>query len=76
MLNLMMETVAEFEESIEGSDATTRSSTVTISPGFRGGWNIGSTQLIIGAAVPVTNDSGRSRAAVLGYFSYELPFSQ
>lgn len=76
MLNLMMETVAEFEESIEGSDATTRSSTVTISPGFRGGWNIGSKQLIIGAAVPVTIDSGRGRAAVLGYFSYELPFSQ
>lgn len=76
MLNLMMEAVAEFDEAIQGSAATTRTTAVTISPGFRGGWNIGSTQVIIGAAIPVTRDSGRSSAAVLGYFSYELPFRQ
>ena len=75
MLNLMIETVAEFEEAIDGS-ATTRTTTVTFSPGLRGGWNIGNKQVIVGAAVPVTLDSGRSSAAILGYFSYELPFSQ
>ena len=75
MLNMMIETVAEFEEAIDGS-ATSRNTTVTFSPGLRGGWNIGSTQVIVGAAVPVTLDSGQRNAAILGYFSYELPFRQ
>jgi hypothetical protein len=62
MLNLLLEGVVEFEES------------VTLSPGFRRGWNFGDRQLVIGAAVPITRAEGRSTAALLTYFSYELPF--
>ena len=62
MLNLMMEAVAAVDESL------------TLSPGFRRGWNFGERQLVIGAALPVTREDGRWTAALLTYFSYELPF--
>jgi len=62
MLNLMIEGVVEFEES------------ATLSPGFRRGWNIGEHQIVVGAAVPVTRENGMVTAAILTYFSYELPF--
>lgn len=62
MFNLMLEGVAQLGES------------VTVSPGFRRGWNVGDHQLVIGAAVPITRADGRSTAALLTYFSYELPF--
>lgn len=62
MFNLMLEGVVEIDES------------ATISPGFRRGWNIGDTQLVLGAAVPLTRAGGSTTAALLTYFSYELPF--
>jgi hypothetical protein len=62
MVNLMLESVVEFGES------------VTVSPGVRGGWTLGERQLVVGAAVPFTRADGRSTAAILAYFSYELPF--
>jgi hypothetical protein len=62
MLNLMLEGVVNVDES------------VTVSPGFRRGWNFGEKQLVIGAAIPITRADGRSTAALLTYFSYELPF--
>ena len=62
MFNLMLEGVVAFDES------------VTVSPGFRRGWNFGDRQLVIGVAVPITRADGRSTAALLTYFSYELPF--
>jgi hypothetical protein len=62
MLNLMVEAVVEFDQS------------ATLSPGFRRGWNIGDHQIVVGAAVPVTRENGMVTAAILAYFSYELPF--
>jgi hypothetical protein len=62
MLNLMLEGVVNVDES------------VTVSPGFRRGWNLGERQLVIGLALPITRTEGRSTAALLTYFSYELPF--
>ena len=62
MFHLMIESVAEIGES------------VTVSPGFRGGWNVGESQIVVGAGLPVTRADGRTRAALLAYFSYELPF--
>lgn len=62
MLNLMIEAVVELTES------------VTVSPGLRRGWNLGDHQLVIGAAVPFTREAGATTAALLAYFSYELPF--
>ncbi len=62
LLNLMLEAVVAVNES------------TTLSPGLRRGWNFGEKQLVIGFAVPVTRAEGRSTAALLTYFSYELPF--
>jgi hypothetical protein len=62
MVNLMLEAVLEFDEAL------------TLSPGVRRGWNFGEHQLVLGAAVPVIRAGGRTTAAILTYFSYELPF--
>jgi hypothetical protein len=72
MLHLMLETVASFEES-PGATGTVRDTIFTVSPGFRGGWNIGDRQVVVGLAVPVSWSDGRETGAFL-YFSYELPF--
>jgi hypothetical protein len=61
-LNLMLEGTVAFDELL------------TVSPGFRRGWNFGDHQLVIGVAVPITWADGGSTAALLTYFSYELPF--
>jgi hypothetical protein len=62
MFNLLFEGLVNVDQS------------VTVSPGFRRGWNFGEKQLVIGAAIPITRADGRSTAALLTYFSYELPF--
>jgi hypothetical protein len=62
MFNLMLEAVAEINDSF------------TVAPGFRRGWDIGDRQLVAGAAVPFTRSGGKTTAALLTYFSYELPF--
>lgn len=62
MFNLMLESVVSIGES------------TTVSPGFRRAWNVGERQIVIGAAVPFTRSEGNGTAALLTYFSYELPF--
>ena len=62
MLNLMLEAIVELDES------------ATVAPGLRRGWNVGDHQIVIGAAVPFTRMGGATTAALLTYFSYELPF--
>lgn len=62
MLNVMLEAVVAVNES------------VTLSPGVRHAWNIGTHQLVAGAAVPITRTDGRSTTAFFTYLSYELPF--
>jgi hypothetical protein len=74
MLNLMLETAVEFEEAPAGLVRTSRHRAVTVSPGCRGGWNIGDGQVIVGAAVPVSWSGGETAVAALTYLSYELPF--
>jgi hypothetical protein len=64
MVHLMLEGVALVGDSF------------TVSPGIRGGWNVGDAQIVVGAAVPITRASGDSTAALLTYFSYEFPFSK
>jgi hypothetical protein len=81
MLNLMLETVvAGLAAEVPASDpaappASHRTVATTVSPGVRGGWNIGDDkQIIIGAAVPITWAGGDASHAVFLYFSYEGPF--
>ena len=73
MFNLMLETVAGFQESVEEL-APVRTRSMTISPGFRRGWNTGARQIVVGAALPITRESDATTAALLLYASYELPF--
>jgi hypothetical protein len=79
MFNLMIESVLEFEDAVRLVRSTlvrSREAVVTVSPGFRGGWNVGDHQIIVGGAVPVIAVEGERTAAFLGYFSYELPFTE
>lgn len=62
MLNLMLEALVDTDQS------------ATVSPGFRCGWNFGDHQLVVGAAIPFIYERGDTTAALLTYFSYELPF--
>ena len=78
MVNLMLESVLSFDERVADAPLRgERSRTFTLSPGVRGGWNLDpNTQIIIGAAIPVSWNSGKASAGVFGYFSYELPFKR
>jgi len=71
----MLESVVEWEQSLEGQ-ATRRGEIWTLSPGFQTGWNVGDTQTIVGAAVPVAVSNGDATVGVFGYLSYELPFTR
>ena len=73
MLHLMLENVLAFEHSFDGISSS-RDTLYTLSPGFRGGWNVGDAQLIPGAALPITWGGGGTDVGLFLYFSYELPF--
>ena len=75
MLNLMLESVVSFDQSpVQGG--TTRATTYTLSPGFRGGWNMGDAQLVTGFALPISWTERRHDTGVFLYLSYELPFKK
>jgi DtxR family Mn-dependent transcriptional regulator len=75
MLHLMLESVVNFDE-YPTLDGTGRETLFTLSPGARGGWNIGDQQLILGVAVPVTWGAGEIDSGAFFYLSYELPFKR
>jgi hypothetical protein len=70
----MIETTMEFEPSVDADARVTHERVLTISPGFRRGWDVGDAQVVVGAAVPFTRQGGETTRALLTYFSYELPF--
>lgn len=76
MFNVMLESVLEFEQLGNPDGSKDRETVFTLSPGVRGGWNVGDQQVILGAAVPVTWVASDSSAGVLLYLSYELPFTR
>jgi DtxR family Mn-dependent transcriptional regulator len=73
MFNLMMESLVEFEQQLSDT-VNERRTVITLSPGFRTGWNLGDTQVIVGLAAPVAVAESRASGGVFTYFSYELPF--
>ena len=75
MFNLMLESVLRSTEFTDDS-GTSREGAFTLSPGARGGWNIGDHQLILGFAVPVTWVADETDRAAFFYVSYELPFKR
>ena len=48
-------------KSSSATSAPTRETLFTLSPGARGGWNLGDHQLILGLAIPITWGGGRDR---------------
>jgi len=73
MFHLMLEQVLLVDALYDGVDRF-RTTSYTLSPGVRGGWNLGKAQLVGGVAVPITWENGGSDTGVFLYFSYELPF--
>jgi hypothetical protein len=74
MFNLMLESLLVWQDAVIGPDATERRAIGVLSPGVRGGWNLGATQVILGFAVPVTWFDDVTDAGVFTYFSYETTF--
>jgi DtxR family Mn-dependent transcriptional regulator len=75
MFNLMLESVLAFEE-LADEGLSVRGTVCTISPGARGGWNLGDRQLVLGAAMPIIWVDGDRELGLLLYISYELPFKK
>jgi hypothetical protein len=73
MLNLMVEAVVLWDETLDFAGSSDRERIATVSPGFRYAWNIGDTQVVVGVAAPIDFGS-ETVASALTYFSYELPF--
>ncbi len=76
MFNLMLESVLLFNELSRDGRHHGRETSFTLSPGARGGWNIGDQQLVLGAAMPVTWALGSAETGFFLYLSYELPFKK
>lgn len=77
MLHLMLESVLNFDAGDTPLGQIERTRAVTLSPGVRGGWTLAEdTQLILGAAIPITRVSGEASVGVFGYLSYELPYKK
>lgn len=74
MLNLMLESVVTRQAGMTGPAHVDHTTVTILSPGFRGGWNIGEAQIIVGAALPITFSAGANDVGVFTYFSYEAPF--
>jgi DtxR family transcriptional regulator, Mn-dependent transcriptional regulator len=74
MLHIMLESLATFDQTLE-VNGTSRQGTFTLSPGVRGGWDIGEKQLVLGLALPITWTTGTD-AGLFVYTSYELPFKK
>lgn len=73
--NLMLESVASWDEEVNDRGATERSFSAIVSPGFRYAFNHpGDAQTVIGIAAPIGLTSAAPDFAVFLYFSFEHPF--
>ena len=73
MFNLMFESVVDWAEGVVDGQ-TSRRTTVTLVPGFRTGWDVGESQIIVGLGLPLVIRGDADSAGIFLYFSYELPF--
>ena len=75
MFHAMLESVLAYED-LPSTVGTGHERLFTLSPGARGGWDLGDQQLILGVAMPVTWAAGHRETAAFFYVSYELPFKK
>jgi DtxR family transcriptional regulator, Mn-dependent transcriptional regulator len=73
MVNLMLESVFTWQDDVVAPGRSEREFSSLLSPGVRGGWNLGDKQIIVGAALPIVwaNDTD---VGLFTYFSFEGPF--
>jgi hypothetical protein len=76
MVNVLLESVAEWEPRLDADGIMRHEAALTLSPGVRVGKNIGRTQTVLGVAMPVTVDGSATTFGVFGYVSYERPFTR
>jgi len=75
--NVMVETVFNSSESVEGSKMTGRTNSILVSPGVRWAYNLkNGTQIVPGIAVPVGVGPSHGEYGLVVYFSVEHPFAQ
>ena len=72
--NFMLETLGEWEESVEAGGGIDRGFTTTISPGFRYALNLDAGQLVWGLAAPIGLTRGNTDYGVFVYVSFEHDF--
>jgi hypothetical protein len=70
MFHLMLEAAVASARAGDGPSVRT----VSFVPGFRTGWNLGERQLVVGSGLQIVRGDLHD-VAVVGYASYELPFS-
>lgn len=74
-INLMLEVLGEWEESVTPTREIERQFTFIVSPGFRTAWNLpGDTQIVGGIAAPISFSKGDVDYGVFFYFSVEHKF--
>ena len=73
-LNLMLESLAIWEEDVDLARHVDRTVTALISPGARYAFNLPNAQLVVGVAVPIGLTSESPHYGVFFYVSFEHPF--
>jgi hypothetical protein len=74
--NLMLESIAAWEEDVDETNDTHRATAALISPGARYAFNLpGHAQLVVGIAVPIGLTSDSPDYGVFFYCSFEHPFA-
>src|SRR5262249_29636808 len=77
LLDPMLESLPALGADDNDQGGVQRTTTFTLSPGFRTGWNLDDeTQIVVGLAMPITFANGKEAVGAFGYFSYELPFKR
>lgn len=72
--NLMLESLREWNESVNEAREIERENSFTISPGVRYAFNLSAGQLVVGAGAPIRFTNGISDYGVLLYMSFEHSF--
>lgn len=73
-VQLMFESVVNFESAISAGGDVDRETSWILSPGARAAFNLGSLQIVPGMAVPFTRVSGDTDRDLFLYLSFEHPF--
>lgn len=74
-VQVMLESVVNFESEIVANGSVDRSTTWILSPGIRTALNLGSLQIVPGIAFPLTRSGGATAHDLFLYLSFEHPFS-